>query len=141
MDFQVRISEAALADLEEILAYSWAHLPETTERFGNAILDHIEVLKRFPYLGSPVGGRPGVRRLVHTPIKIDYRVREQSRLVEILQLRHTSRFERLEIELVDIRLVEDYGLSQNHLVALYLDRSQTARLQRCGTRMQSAAGQ
>ncbi len=91
MDCHIRISEAALADLEEILAYSWAHFPENTERFGHSILDHIEVLKKFPYLGTPIRDRFGVRRLVHTPITIDYRVREQLGVIEILRLRHAVR--------------------------------------------------
>ena len=72
MDFQVRITEAALTDFEEILAYSWANFPATAERFGHAILNHVDLLKSFPYIGSPVDGRPGVRQLVHTPILIYY---------------------------------------------------------------------
>ena len=54
MDFQVRISAPALADLEAILEYSWANFPSTAERFGNAILNHVDLLKKFPYIGSPV---------------------------------------------------------------------------------------
>ncbi len=56
-----------LADFEQILAYSWLEFPGNTERFGNAILNHIGILKNFPYIGAPVSGRPGVRYLVHTP--------------------------------------------------------------------------
>jgi plasmid stabilization system protein ParE len=59
VDFQIRITEAALADFEEILAYSWVNFPARAERFGNAILNHIELLRSFPYIGSPVKGRPG----------------------------------------------------------------------------------
>ena len=70
MDFKVRISEAALTDFEEILAYSWANFPGTAERFGNALLNHLDLLGRFPYTGSPVEGHPRVRQLVHTPILI-----------------------------------------------------------------------
>ena len=91
MDFQVRISKAALADFEEILAYSWAEFPENTGRFGNAILNHINLLKSFPYIGAPVAGRPGVLQLVHTPLLIYYRVHEAPDYVEILQFRHASR--------------------------------------------------
>lgn len=91
MDFQIRISEAALADFEEILAYSWAKLPGTTESFGNAILNHLETLRSFPYLGSPVRGQPGVRQLVHAPILIYYRVNESPRFVEVLHFRHGAR--------------------------------------------------
>jgi plasmid stabilization system protein ParE len=60
VDFQIRIAEGALEDFEEILAYSWAAFPPTTERFGNAILDRIELLKNFPYIGAPAAGRPRV---------------------------------------------------------------------------------
>jgi len=91
VDFQIRITEAALADLEEILAYSWANFSATAERFGSAILNHIDLLKSFPYIGSPVDGRPGVRQLVHTPILIYYCVSEETHFVEILHFRHGSR--------------------------------------------------
>ena len=91
MDFQIRITEAALADFEGILAYSWANFPASAERFGNAILNHIELLKSFPYIGSRVRGRPGVRPLVHTPILIYYRVSLSPNFVEILHFQHGSR--------------------------------------------------
>ena len=91
MDFEVRITEAALADFEGILAYSWANFPASAERFGNAILNHIELLKSFPYVGSLVKGRVGVRQLVHTPILIYYRASESPNFVEILHLQHGSR--------------------------------------------------
>ena len=91
MDFQARITEAALADLEEILAYSWDRFPATAERFGNAILNHVELLRSFPYIGGPVDGRPGVRQLVHTPILIYYRVHNVPNCVEVLHFWHGSR--------------------------------------------------
>ena len=91
MDFQIRISEAALADFEEILAYSWANFPATAEQFGNAILNHVDLLRNFPYIGSAVDGRSGVRQLVHTPIVIYYRVSEAANVVEVLHFWHGSR--------------------------------------------------
>ena len=90
MDFQIRFTEGALADFEEILAYSWANFPTGAEQFGNAILNHIELLRRFPYIGCRVMGRPGVRQLVHTPILIYYRVNHSPNYVEILHLQHGS---------------------------------------------------
>jgi plasmid stabilization system protein ParE len=90
VDFQVQIAKAALADFEEILAYSWARFPENTERFGNAILNHIYLLKSFPYIGAPVAGRAGVRQLVHAPILIYYRVHEAPDFVEILHFWHAK---------------------------------------------------
>ena len=87
MDFQIRITEAALADFEEILAYSWANFPTTGERFGNAILNHIDLLESFPYIGRPAEGRPGVRQIMQTPILIYYRVHEAPNFVEVLHFR------------------------------------------------------
>ena len=91
MDFQIQITDNALADFEEILNYSWLKFPATAEQFGNAILNHLELLKCFPYVGSPVQGRPGVRQLVHTPIVIYYRVRESPNIVEVLHFWHGAR--------------------------------------------------
>ena len=91
MDFQVQISVPALADLEEIMAYSWAMFPAYTERFGSDLLNHVDLLKAFPYVGSPVLGTPGVRQLVHTPILIYYRVNVSRKLIEVLHFWHGSR--------------------------------------------------
>jgi plasmid stabilization system protein ParE len=91
VDFEVRITKGALAEFEEILAYSWANFPQTAERFGNALLDHLDILKSFPYIGSPVVNRPSVRQLAHTPILIYYRVDETACLVEVLHFWHGSR--------------------------------------------------
>jgi plasmid stabilization system protein ParE len=68
-----------------------ATFPTRAERFGDAILNHIELLKSFPYVDSLVKGRPGVRQLVHTPILMYYRVSESPNFVEILHLQHGSR--------------------------------------------------
>ena len=91
MDFQVRISDPALSDLEEILEYSWLNFPSTVESFGNALINHLDLLRTFPYIGSPVAGRPGIRQLVHTPILIYYRVQESPNVVEVLHFWHASR--------------------------------------------------
>ena len=91
MDFQIRISDPALADFEGILEYTWANFPSTAESFGNALLNHVDLLKTLPYIGNPVARRPGVRQLVHTPILIYYRVRENPDVIEILHFWHSSR--------------------------------------------------
>lgn len=44
MDFQVRISDTALADLEEIPEYSWTDLPADAERWF--FLNRIESVNR-----------------------------------------------------------------------------------------------
>ncbi len=91
MDFQVLYAEPALADLEEILLYSWSKFPGAAENFGIALLNHVDLLRSFPYIGSPVTGLAGVRRLVHTPILIYYRVAEDRKLIEVLHFWHAAR--------------------------------------------------
>jgi plasmid stabilization system protein ParE len=91
VDFQIRITQAALADFAEILEYSWENFPGNAERFGNAVLDHVGLLKKFPYIGNVVIDRPGIRQLVHTPIVIYYRIHEKPNFVEILHFWHASR--------------------------------------------------
>jgi hypothetical protein len=80
VDFQVRISEPALTDFEDILEYSWIKFPATAEAFGHALQNHIALLQTFPFLtlATLVVGGLGVRQLVHTPILIDCRVQEKS---------------------------------------------------------------
>jgi plasmid stabilization system protein ParE len=91
VDFKIRITEAALADFEDILAYSWDNFPAAAERFGEAILNHVDLLGSYPYIGSPVDGLESIRLLVHTPILIYYRINEARNLVEILHFWHGSR--------------------------------------------------
>jgi hypothetical protein len=44
------------------MRWSWQNHPGTTERFANALLNHVDLLKDLPYLGAPVRGYPGIRR-------------------------------------------------------------------------------
>ena len=56
-----------------------------------AILNHVDLLKKFPYIGSPIDRRDEVRLLVHTPILIYYRVNEPLGFIEVLHFWHGSR--------------------------------------------------
>jgi plasmid stabilization system protein ParE len=91
LDCKIRYTEDALADLEEILAYSWAQFPETTETFIRGIVATINRLKFFPRLGVPICGAPGVREFVHRPIVIQYRLWEDDCVVQVLRLLHVAR--------------------------------------------------
>lgn len=91
MAFQLRFSEAALADFGEILAYSRANFPDSTERFATALLNHLELLKTFPRIGRPIAKRANVRQLVHTPVSVYYALDESAKVVEILHFWHLSR--------------------------------------------------
>jgi len=64
---------------------------EAASRFGKALLDHVDLLGRFPRMGNTTRKKSRVRKLVHSPILVYYQVREDKRLVEILHFRHGSR--------------------------------------------------
>jgi plasmid stabilization system protein ParE len=91
MDFRLLFTQRALNDLAEIIGYIAEDDAEAAERFGNSVLDHIELLSRFPRMGSNIRKRAQVRKLSHSPVAVYYRVREDDRVIEILHLRHASR--------------------------------------------------
>jgi plasmid stabilization system protein ParE len=91
VDFQVFYTEPALTDLEEVMRWSWENHPETTERFAEGLLNHVDLLKDFPYLGVPVRGHTGVRRLQHSPLHVYYRVLPHAKKIEVLHFWHRAR--------------------------------------------------
>jgi len=91
VDYRLLITQRALNDLAEIIGHIAEDDAEAASRFGNSLLDHIELLTRFPRMGSTIRKRSRVRKLSHSPILVYYQLREDKRLVEILHLRHASR--------------------------------------------------
>lgn len=91
MAFKVFYLEEALADLNDIFAWSHQNHPDTTEQFADDLFDRIELLKTAPYMGARVKGHPHVRRFLHSPLYVYYRVDENRRAIEILHFWHTSR--------------------------------------------------
>lgn len=91
MDFKVVYTEPALAELKTFMGWSWEKHPDASQQFADSLLTHIDLLKDFPYLGTPVRGYPGVRRLLHTPLQIYYRIREAKGVIEILHFWHSAR--------------------------------------------------
>ena len=91
MDFRLLFTQKALKDLAEIIGYIAQDDPQAAERFGNSLLDHVQLLTRFPRMGAAIRKRARVRKLSHSPILVYYRIRDDKRLIEILHLRHASR--------------------------------------------------
>lgn len=91
MDYRLLITQRALNDLAEIIGHIAEDDAEAASRFGTSLLDHIELLTRFPRMGGTIRKRSRVRKLSHSPILVYYHLREDRRLVEILHLRHASR--------------------------------------------------
>jgi plasmid stabilization system protein ParE len=89
--FKVILTEAALADFERLMEWSRENYPANTEEFGAALLNHLDLLKAFPFVGTEVKDFAGVRRLLHSPLHVYYRVFESNEKIEILRFRHASR--------------------------------------------------
>lgn len=92
MPYRILYTEEALSELRSILDFISTDNPSAAARFGESLLDHIDVLAELPELGTRVARRSQVRKLLHSPIRIYYRVNKRSRLVEILHLWHAARW-------------------------------------------------
>jgi len=80
-----------LNDLADIFRPAAAEDAAAVSRFGRALLDHVELLGRFPRMGALTPRRPRVRKLVHSPIVVYDEIHEDRRLIEILHFRHAAR--------------------------------------------------
>ena len=80
-----------MSDLAEIIGHMAEENAEAASRFGGVLLDHLELLTRFPRMGSVTLKRLDVRKLVHSPILVYYRIHQDKGHIEILHLRHAAR--------------------------------------------------
>lgn len=91
MALKIILTDSALADFERLMEWSVENHPAGTERFGTALLNHIELLRQYPALGEPIKGFSRARRLLHSPFYIYYRVHEEKEKIEVLRFWHVSR--------------------------------------------------
>lgn len=91
MDYRLFYTQRALSDLGEILGHIAEDDAEAASRFGASLLDHVDLLTRFPRLGSVIRKRSRVRKLLHSPLLVYYQIDEDKRLIEILHFRHGAR--------------------------------------------------
>jgi len=91
VDYQLLYTQKALNDLAEILSNISKDDADAASRFGGSILDHIDLLTRFPRMGYAIRKRARVRKLVHSPILVYYQIDEKAGIVEVLHLRHAAR--------------------------------------------------
>ena len=90
MDYRLLFTQRSLNDLAEIIGHIAKDDPEAAARFGNSLLDHVELLTRFPHMGGVIRKRSRVRKLLHSPILAYYQIREDKHLIEILHFRHAA---------------------------------------------------
>jgi toxin ParE1/3/4 len=91
VDYRLLYTQRALNDLAEIIGHIAEDDPDAASRFGSSLLDHVELLARFPRMGSVVRRRPRVRKLLHSPFLIYYRADDDNRVIEIVHVRHGAR--------------------------------------------------
>jgi plasmid stabilization system protein ParE len=68
--YKIFSTEDALSDLENVLDYISAENPRAAERLGISLLNHVELLQSPPRIGVPVPGRPGIRKILHSPVRV-----------------------------------------------------------------------
>jgi plasmid stabilization system protein ParE len=91
VDYRLLYTQRALNDLAEIIGHIAEDDPDAASRFGGSLLDHVDLLARFPRMGSIIRRRPQVRKLVHSPFLIYYRLDDVNRMIQIVHLRHGAR--------------------------------------------------
>ena len=91
MGWKIDFSPQALDDLSEVVRYIATDNSDAAERIGNALVDRVLILAKFPKLGSSYNKRKGVRKLISKPYIIFYRLLEKEQRIEILRYWHAAR--------------------------------------------------
>ncbi len=91
MDYRLLYTQKALSDLAEIIGHIAEDDAEAASHFGSSLIDHVELLARFPRMGGLIRKRAQVRKLLHSPFLVYYHVRDAKREIEILHIRHGAR--------------------------------------------------
>lgn len=91
MGFKINFTEPSLEDLAEVVSYSDLYFPTTPESMALQIVDHIELLSLYPRLGANIATPSQIRKMVHSPFSIYYKVFEPQQRIDILHIWHGSR--------------------------------------------------
>lgn len=91
MAYRLIYTKPAARDLEEIVRYIAQDRPGAARAVGLALVELAESLLAFPFLGASLRRRPGVRKLVHAPYVVLYRVDETRQQVRIQRFWHARR--------------------------------------------------
>ncbi len=95
MAHKVRWTPDALGDLAEIGEHIAQDDPDAAFKVGSQLLDHVRLLEGFPNIGPAYRWRHDgrVREILCLSYRIFYRVDDERKQVEILNIWHTSRAE------------------------------------------------
>ncbi len=95
MDYKIIWLDDTLEELEAALRFIAADNPTTASRLGEAILNKVGLLARFPKLGRvyPKLNQEEVREILASPYWVIYRVDDGMKTVSILTVWHVARRE------------------------------------------------
>lgn len=91
MDFKIIITQAAVNDLEEIVAFISSNDPRAAHRVADDLVRRAESLAQMPRRGKALRARQEVRRLFRNPYLIIYRIDEVAKVVTVLRFWHGGR--------------------------------------------------
>jgi addiction module RelE/StbE family toxin len=91
MDYRLIYTKLAERDLEEIVRYIAQDSARAAEQVGLELVELAESLTTLPHRGAPVHRRPGVRKMIHPPYIVFYRVDETQRIVRVQRFWHAKR--------------------------------------------------
>lgn len=93
MDYKLDWTLRARADLREIATHIGQDNPSAALAWGDDLFRHIQVLESFPLIGPLVSQAtlPNTRRIVFGDYLIFYRVRLDSKIVELVTVWHAAR--------------------------------------------------
>jgi toxin ParE1/3/4 len=86
MDFQVGLTDEAIADLAGIVEFIAHDSAEAAERVGLELLATAESLHNLPHRGAAVKGRSDMRKVFRWSYAIYYRIKPRERRVEVLRI-------------------------------------------------------
>ena len=93
MDFKVILSPRSIQDLQEVVRYISLDNPVAAQQFGLSLIDKARSLGSFPDRGRlvPELANPEFRELVFRSYRIVYRVRRETKVMEISRFWHAAR--------------------------------------------------
>ena len=93
MDYKIIFSDQAIEDLEGVVRFIAHDNQPAAVRFGRRLMDSVRHLAKFPRMGRvvPEQSDDNIREIVFKPYRVFYRVKDESRVVEIIRFWHAAR--------------------------------------------------
>jgi plasmid stabilization system protein ParE len=91
MAYRLIYTKPAERDLAGIVSYIARDNPRAAESVGLELVELAESLTRFPYQGTAMRNRVGVRKVMRPPYVVLYRVDETRQMVRVQRFWHARR--------------------------------------------------